>query len=99
MANGHDPLCPSSGMDAEWCACALIARARIDERNNYRREHDGISDRYFCQVRADALAEARATVTALDEHDSCVGFNGPAIYQQDVLDAIDALIASARATA
>lgn len=40
---------------------------------------------------AAALDAARDAVAALDEHDSCVGFDGPAIYREDALDAIDAL--------
>ena len=57
----------------------------------YRQQHDGISERYFQQIRNDALQEAREAVAALDWSCDERQLDLPIVGRDDALAAIDAL--------
>ena len=47
------------------CICAALRACEARVLNEYRQQHDGISERYFQQIRNDALDAATEAVAAL----------------------------------
>lgn len=105
----HAEECPSYYVDC-WgticdcdymhiCMCRELRACEERVLNEYRQQHDGISERYFQQIRIDALRDAREAVAALgnepqpnhdgDPYSWSEGFGNA---QEQALAAIDALM-------
>ena len=48
------------------CICDALRACEVRVLNDYRKQHDGISEGYFQQIRNDALNAARDAVTAIE---------------------------------
>ena len=70
------------------CICDELRACEVRVLNEYRKQHDGISEGYFQQIRNDALDAAREAVAAI--HDDCNCYEDLGI-RADAIAAIDAL--------
>jgi hypothetical protein len=95
----HDPLCErGNAPNYSTCYCTLIARVREDERENVLRDapvsvfvkaHTDGKAVGYAKGRADALADAREAVAALDTEVFC--YDHDCRMKRASLAAIDAL--------
>lgn len=71
----HLPECPTPYTGTlTSCICNAIRAREQRVLNEYRQKHDGIGERYFQQIRNDALAAAVQRVEEYLQHDVADGW-------------------------